>query len=108
MIHSTSAPKMNIKTVFSRIKKKAETAAPINGTIKFILNDMHLVFIDGTGNSNVVTQDNKQADCTMSTTIDVLDQLNSGDVNPITAFMGGKIKIQGSMFLAMKSQAILD
>lgn len=38
---------------------------------------------------------------------DLLKMVN-GDLNPVTAFMSGKVKIQGDMSLAMKLQGLLS
>ena len=58
-------------------------------------------------NSNIVSQENGEADCTITTTAEVLMDLKNGDLNPMMAVMGGKIKIGGDMGLAMKVQTLL-
>ena len=54
-----------------------------------------------------VSQENEEADCTITTTAEVLMDLKNGDLNPMMAVMGGKIKIGGDMGLAMKVQTLL-
>jgi len=51
--------------------------------------------------------DDKDADCTITTSLETLMGLQSGDVNPMMAVMSGKIKIKGDMGLAMKLQTLL-
>jgi len=51
--------------------------------------------------------DDNEADCTISTSMDTLLGLQSGDVNPMMAVMSGKIKIKGDMSLAMKLQSLV-
>jgi putative sterol carrier protein len=63
--------------------------------------------VDGSGNTNIVSQEDNEADCTISTTAEVLIDLKNGDLNPMMAVMGGKIKISGDMGLAMKVQSLL-
>ncbi|MGB2341371.1 MAG: SCP2 sterol-binding domain-containing protein [Flavobacteriaceae bacterium] len=92
--------------VFDQLKEKAEAAEAIGGTLKFEVGDL-VVYIDGSGNSNIVSQDDGDADCTISTTAEVLIDLKNGDLNPMMAVMGGKIKIGGDMGLAMKVQTLL-
>ncbi len=92
--------------VFDQLKEKAEAAEAIGGTLKFEVGDL-VVYIDGSGNSNIVSQDDGDADCTISTTAEVLIDLKNGDLNPMMAVMGGKIKIGGDMGLAMKIQTLL-
>lgn len=95
-----------IETIFEKIKEQALAASPIGDTIKFMIDDQPIV-IDGSGDSNVVSQEDAEAACTISTTADTFAQLQSGDLNPMAAVMGGKVKIAGDMGLAMKLQSLL-
>jgi putative sterol carrier protein len=92
--------------VFDQLKEKAEAAEAIGGTLKFEVGDL-IVYVDGSGNSNIVSQEDKEADCTISASADVLMDIKNGDLNPMMAVMGGKIKIGGDMGLAMKVQSLL-
>lgn len=98
---------MSDNMVYSQMKEKAENADPIGGTLKFII-DKSIVHIDGTGGSNVISEEDKDADCTISTSLEVLLKLKNGEINPMMAVMGGQIKISGDMGLAMKVQSLLS
>ena len=98
---------MSDNMVYSQMKEKAENADPIGGTLKFIV-DKSIVHIDGTGGSNVISEEDKDADCTISTSLEILLKLKNGEVNPMMAVMGGQIKISGDMGLAMKVQSLLS
>ena len=93
--------------VFEQLQQKANEAEAIGGTLKFVIDDL-VVFVDGTGNSNVVSQSDDEADCTITTSADTLMELQSGDINPMMAVMGGKVKIGGDMGLAMKVQSLMS
>lgn len=95
-----------IEQITEKFSEAASNSAPIGATIKFVL-DGDTVFIDGTGESNVVNNDDKDADCTISMSVEDLDKLRKGELNPMMAVMGGKIKIKGDMGLAMKLQSLL-
>ena len=97
---------MDATALLAQLNDQAQKTDPIGATIKFEV-DEHVVFIDGTGDSNVVSQANDDADCTITTSLDTLMKLQSGDLNPMMAVMGGKIKIKGDMGLAMKLQSLL-
>ena len=97
---------MSFEAVIAQFQEQALNASPIGGSIKFIIDDK-AVFIDGTGDSNQVSAEDKEADCTISTSYDTLEKLRSGDLNPMMAVMGGKVKISGDMGLAMKLQSLL-
>ena len=46
------------------------------------------------------------ADCTISASEETLMKIASGEANPTTAYMTGKLKIKGDMGAAMKLQKI--
>ena len=67
--------------VFEQLQQKANEAEAIGGTLKFVIDDL-VVFVDGTGNSNVVYHSVDEAVCTFTTSADTLMELQSGDLNP--------------------------
>lgn len=93
--------------VFDQLQQKANEAEAIGGTLKFVIDEL-IVYVDGSGNNNVVSQSDEEADCTIITSANVLMELQSGDLNPMMAVMGGKIKIAGDMGLAMKVQSLMS
>eukprot|EP00041_Stephanoeca_diplocostata_P007668 m.110568 g.110568 ORF g.110568 m.110568 type:complete len:118 (+) comp16981_c0_seq1:95-448(+) len=50
----------------------------------------------------------KKANCTLTVDDDDLMSLVSGELDPMKAFMGGKLKIGGNIMLAQKLTAIFD
>ena len=97
---------MDKSTLLAGINEQAKKTAPIGGSIKFDL-DGNIVYIDGTGDANVVSEEDKDADCLIQTSMETLMKLQSGKLNPMMAVMGGKVKIKGDMGLAMKLQSLL-
>lgn len=97
---------MDIKSIIDGINAHAVDAAPLGSCIKFQLDD-NIVIVDGTGGANVVSTEDKEADCTIITSMETFGSLQSGDLNPMMAVMSGKIKIKGDMGAAMKLQSIL-
>ena len=94
-------------SIFNELQDKANEADAIGGTIKFVIDDT-VVFVDGSGSKNLVSNSNEDADCTISTTATALKDMQSGDLNPMTAVMSGKVKISGDMGLAMKVQSLMS
>lgn len=70
--------------------------------------DEGIVYLDLTGEEAVITNDDKEADTTIITSLETLDGLRKGKVNPMMAVMSGKVKIKGDMGLAMKLQSLLS
>ena len=93
--------------IFNELQDKANEVDAIGGTIKFVIDDT-IVYVDGSGNKNIVSDSNLEADCTISTSASALKDMQSGDLNPMTAVMSGKVKISGDMSLAMKVQSLMS
>ncbi len=97
---------MNLETVLGAIQEKAKSVPALGKTLKIDFGDQKL-FVDGSGETNEVTTEDKEADCTVSVTEEDFIALTKGELNPMTAVMTGKIKIKGDMGVAMKLQSLL-
>ena len=93
--------------IFNELQDKANEVDAIGGTIKFVIDDT-IVYVDGSGTKNIVSNSNEDADCTITTSASALKDMQSGDLNPMTAVMSGKVKISGDMSLAMKVQSLMS
>ncbi len=74
-----------------------------DGTAKFTINGEGSIIIDGDG----VRAGDDDADVTLTADADVFQGILSGDQNPTTAFMTGKLSVDGDMGMAMKLGAAL-
>lgn len=97
---------MTIDDIVAGIQAKADKADPIGNSLKLNIGE-HIVYIDGTGDSNVVSSDDKEADCKVTISDENFKDLVKGELNPMMAFMTGKIKIEGDKGVAMKLQSFL-
>ncbi len=79
----------------------------IGKTLKMVVDDQ-VVFIDLTGDTPQVSTEDREADCTISASMETLEKLRNGELNPMMAVMGGKVKIKGDMSVAMKLQSLLS
>ncbi|MFD1343465.1 SCP2 sterol-binding domain-containing protein [Litorisediminicola beolgyonensis] len=73
------------------------------GTAKFDLEGEGSFILDQNG----AREGDGDADVTLSAEPDVFRQMFEGDLNPTSAFMSGKLSIDGDMGLAMKLAALL-
>ncbi len=97
----------NIDSILQTIQEKAAKADSLNNTLKFNFGEEQL-YIDGTGDTNVVSAEDKDADCQVDVGFDDFMSLIKGELNPMAAVMGGKIKIKGDMGVAMKLQSLFS
>ncbi|MDD8023870.1 MAG: SCP2 sterol-binding domain-containing protein [Paracoccaceae bacterium] len=75
-----------------------------SSTAKFVIKDEGAIVIDADG----VRAGDDEADVTLIADVETFKGILSGDVNPTMAFMTGKLKIDGSMGLAMQLGSALS
>jgi len=74
-----------------------------DSTCKFVLGDEGSIVIDENG----AAISDADTDCTMTADVETFQDIMSGDLNPTSAFMGGKLSVDGDMGVAMKLGQVL-
>lgn len=74
-----------------------------DGSVKFVIEDEGGVVIDANG----ARAGDDDADCVLTADTETFQGMLEGDVNPTSAFMSGRLKVDGDMGLAMKLGALL-
>lgn len=74
-----------------------------DGLAKFVIEDKGSFMVDSTG----ARVGDEEAEVTLSADADTFQQILSGDLNPTTAFMSGRLSIDGDMGAAMKLASVL-
>lgn len=74
-----------------------------DGQAKFVIAGEGAIMIDADG----VRAGDDAADVTMTASAEVFQAILNGEMNPTTAFMTGKLSVDGAMGLAMKLGAAL-
>ncbi len=98
---------MTLAEFTAKVEEAAKKAPNLGKKLKIVL-DEGIVHIDLTEDEACVTNEDLEADTTITTSIEALDKLRQGELNPMMAMMTGKVKIKGDMGLAMKLQSLLS
>ena len=69
-----------------------------DSTAKFVITGEGAIMIDENG----VRAGDEEAEVTLTASRETFEGIMNGDVNPATAFMMGKLKVDGSMGVAMQ------
>ncbi|WP_010139347.1 SCP2 sterol-binding domain-containing protein [Oceanicola sp. S124] len=77
----------------------------VDFTAKFVIEDEGEILVDGTGAR--AAEGGEEADVTLSADQETFQDMLSGDLNPTSAFMTGKLSVDGDMGTAMKLGALL-
>lgn len=78
--------------------------AGFDGTAKFEIDGEGAVIIDADG----ARAGDEDADVTMSADADTFQSILDGSLNPTAAFMGGQLRIEGDMGMAMQLGSVLS
>ena len=74
----------------------------VDGSIKFNIEDSGSIVI----NNGKVYESEEETDCTLISDAETFQGMFEGNIEPTSAFMSGKLKIEGSMGTAMKFNSI--
>ena len=80
----------------------ARFSGGFDGVAKFVIPGEGSVIVDGAGVRAGASDSDGAADVTLTASVEVFEQLLSGDLSAASAFMSGKLVVDGSMGLAMK------
>lgn len=80
------------------------TAGEFDASAKFAIADLGAIVIDSDG-ARVSDDD---TDVTLSADAETFEEILSGELNPTSAFMSGKLSIDGDMGTAMKLASVLS
>lgn len=86
------------KVVNAAVEKLNEKIGSFGATAKFVIEDEGSIMIDESG----ARAADEEAEVTLTASRDTFEGILDGSVNPATAFMTGKLKIDGNMGTAMQ------
>ena len=76
-----------------------------DGTAKFSIDGEGAILVDGSGVR--AADDSDEASVTLSADADTFQEILSGELNPTSAFMGGRLRLDGDMGTAMRLGGLL-
>ncbi|HXV23770.1 MAG TPA: SCP2 sterol-binding domain-containing protein [Alphaproteobacteria bacterium] len=90
-----------------QIRRRAAQSPRLGYTVKFVVDEDAVIRWDGTGAEPLIDTADGPADTTIRISEDNLDKLLSGTLDPTLAYMTGKLKVEGSLGVAMKLTTLL-
>lgn len=98
---------MSLQEVTARVRDRVGADSGLDAVVKFNFGDDGVLTIDGKASPNAVTNDDADADTTITMSLDDFKQMAEGELDPTAAFMMGKIKVSGDMTVAMKLSQVI-
>ncbi|MCV2350105.1 SCP2 sterol-binding domain-containing protein [Paucibacter sp. Y2R2-4] len=98
---------MDMQAATTALRAKVGDDSGLNAILKFDCGADGVAVIDGKSVPNSVSNEDREADCTVAISLENLAALLSGELNPMNGFMMGKFKVSGDMSVAMKLQRVV-
>ncbi len=99
---------MTAQEFFASLPERVDASkiAGMQNTFVFDVQDVGQWTVSVEDGTVSVTEGVSEADCTISASEETLVKIAKGEANPTTAYMTGKLKIQGDMGAALKLQKL--
>jgi putative sterol carrier protein len=98
---------MNLEACTKAIRSKVGNDSGLGATLKFDCGTDGTIYIDAVATPNSVSNSAADAQCTVGISLEDLNAMLSGDLEPTTGFMMGKLKVTGDMSVAMRLQRVI-
>ena len=97
---------MDLAELTEEMRRRAGQNVKLGYKVKFVVDD-GIIYWDGTDHPPAIDNEDK-GDATTTITIapDNLQKLMGGNLDPTLAYMTGKLKVEGSMGVALKLTAM--
>jgi acyl-CoA dehydrogenase len=103
---SASAEPFSMDSLMALVMQRAGSAAALGHAIRFDLEGESIV-LDGRGGSNQVSMAMQDVECVIRVARADFHGMLTGSLNPMQAFLSGKLKVDGNMGVAMKLGSFL-
>ncbi len=99
---------MTLEAIADEIRGNLMRFAGLGYRVKFQFDEGGTLLLDGTATPPVLSEDDDEADCTLRLSLDNARKLVKGELNPTLAYTLGKLKVDGSVGVALKLASMLE
>jgi putative sterol carrier protein len=99
---------MSLESATAAIRAKAALAPKLGYRVTFDLGGDGIIYWDGTAVPAAIGNEAGESDTTLTMSLEDLQNLIDGTLNPTLAYMTGKLKVAGSMGVALKIGQLLE
>ena len=98
---------MSLESITQSIRTKMGDDSGLEATLKFDCGADGVIVLDGVSSPTTVSNTDAETDCTVTVSLENLQAMMDGQLNSVTGFMSGKLKVSGDMSVAMKLQRVV-
>ena len=99
---------MSRESIVADLKSRLGDFLGFGYRVAFDLGDDGILAVDGTQTPPVLEEEAGEAACVIRLSSENMESLMAGSLNPMMAYTLGKLKIEGSMGVAMKVASLLE
>ena len=99
---------MSLESLTAALRQQAAMAPKLGYRVKIDLGETGLILWDGTGAKPEIGNEDGEADTTLKLSEAAFQDLMAGKLDPNMAYMTGKLKVSGSMGVALKLAGLLS
>jgi len=99
---------MSFETIAGEIRSHLMNFAGLGYKIKFAFDEGGVLLLDGTATPPTLSEEDGEADCVIGISEDNAVKLMNGQLNPMLAYSMGKLKIDGSIGVALKMASMME
>jgi putative sterol carrier protein len=99
---------MEAREFFESLETRVDPAKAkgLTASYNFVIDGAGTWHVDVDDGNVKVTEDDGDADCTITASEETFTKIANGEQNPTAAYMSGKLKVKGDMGQAMKLQKL--
>lgn len=98
---------MSLDEITKAVTERVGADSGLGASVKFAFEDEGCVLVDASKVPNEVSNEDKDADCTIRMSIEDFKSMIAGELDATMAYMSGKLKVEGDMAVAMKLSSVL-
>jgi putative sterol carrier protein len=99
---------MSLEDMTAAVRRKVNENPKFGHTVLIDLGTDGVIFVDGTQVPAVITNEREEAETTLTLPTSLFTKMLNGDGGATMAYMTGKLKISGSVGVALKLNSMLD
>jgi len=99
---------MSLESTTAAIRAKAALAPKLGHRVTVDLGSDGIIYWDGTVVPAVIGNEAGESETTLTLSLDDLQKLIDGGLNPTLAYMTGKLKVAGSLGVALKIAQLFE
>ncbi len=99
---------MNLEEIAEEVRRDPMRFAGLGYRVKFVFDEGGVFLLDGTVTPPTLVEEDGEADCTLSLSRENMEKLLSGKLNPTLAYSLGKLRVEGSLGVALKLASMME